>query len=124
MAQRIVYCEVCKSSSNIWRYSICNTCQSRGNNYIRESDHQSEIEAKNSEISAKDPEILNLKSSQSEMIVKEILENLRETKNSEISAKDFGIQNLKSEMSHSEMKAKEELENLRESSTPKKILSM
>ena len=58
------------------------------------------------------------------MIVKEILENLRETKNSEISAKDFGIQNLKSEMSHSEMKAKEELENLRESSTPKKILSM
>ena len=48
------------------------------------------------------------------MIVKEILENLRETKNSEISAKDFEIQSLKSEMSQSEMKAKEELENLGE----------
>ena len=48
------------------------------------------------------------------MIVKEILENLRQTKNSEISAKDFEIQNLKSEMRQSEMKAKDELENLRE----------
>ena len=87
MAQRIVYCEVCKSSSNIWRYSICNTCQSRGNNYIRESDHQSEIEAKNSEIRAK---------------------------NSEIAGKDFEIRNLRSEMSQSEMKANEKLKNLRE----------
>ena len=48
------------------------------------------------------------------MIVKEILENLRETTNSEIIAKDFEIQNLKSEMSQSEIKAKEILENLRD----------
>ena len=97
MTYVILYCDVCKRGSNL---------------------------AKNAGIGAKDSEILNLKLSQSEMIVKEILENLRETKNSEISAKDFEIQNLKSEMSHSEMKDKEELENLRESSTPKKILSM
>ena len=65
MASKILYCDVCKSGSNL---------------------------AKHSEISAKDPEILNLKLSQSDMIVKEMLENPRETKNSEISAKDFEIQ--------------------------------
>ena len=57
MASKILYCDVCKSGSNL----------------------------------AKHPEILNLKISQSDMIVKEMLENPRETKNSEISAKDFEI---------------------------------
>ena len=50
-------------------------------------------ETKNSEISAKDFEIQNLKSemSQSEMKAKKEQENLKETKNSEICAKDFEI---------------------------------
>ena len=98
MAQRIDYCEVCKSSSNMRHRSglsiegsqgwcECNTCKSRGNYYIKESDHKSEIGAKNSEIGAK---------------------------NSKIAGKDCEIRNLKSEMSQSEIKAKEILENLRD----------
>ena len=95
MAQRIAYCEVCKSSNKMRNRSEagktgwceCNTCKSRGNYYIKESDHKSKIEAKNSEIGAK---------------------------NSEIAGKDFEIRNLKSEMSQSEMKAKEELKDLKE----------
>ena len=90
MARRIPYCEVCKSSSNmrdrlqsvglpginhrLVDWCSCSTCKNSGNYYIKESYHESEIEAKNFKIQ-------NLKSemSQSEMIAKEELENLRES---------------------------------------------
>ena len=71
MAQKIAYCEVCKSSDNMQGkvrtfgayYQYCKV----GNNscnvfyYIKESDHKSEIAAKNSEIAVKNFEIQNLK---------------------------------------------------------------
>ena len=97
MAHRIFYCDETERF-NCLGSDGCTTianggCYSRIY-YIKESDHEEELE--------------NLRENLGNFAGK------LHAKNSEIAAKDSEIQNLKSKMSQSEMKAKEELDNIRE----------